>query len=405
MGIIPAYAGSTTATNASSPTVTDHPRIRGEHLYFDKPQTRNCGSSPHTRGALMFWTGGETERGIIPAYAGSTAGARAYTPSRPGSSPHTRGAPVRVPVIGGEMGIIPAYAGSTIRPPSRSRRPRDHPRIRGEHGRVLGDIGPGDGSSPHTRGAHLRQDRQLFGAGIIPAYAGSTQCAGIRLGERSGSSPHTRGALNLANTRNPLIRIIPAYAGSTRRRGMAASGSPDHPRIRGEHRRCYYFPLDRCGSSPHTRGALRQVRLGSPGRGIIPAYAGSTRARSVRFWRRWDHPRIRGEHRRPAGSGGGPAGSSPHTRGAPLPYHRGTSRVRIIPAYAGSTRAPARIPHLVQDHPRIRGEHGSPPPSTTAIAGSSPHTRGARRFLRRVGVEQPDHPRIRGEHRPEPEFW
>ena len=29
--IIPAYAGSTTATNANSPTAMDHPRIRGEH--------------------------------------------------------------------------------------------------------------------------------------------------------------------------------------------------------------------------------------------------------------------------------------------------------------------------------------------------------------------------------------
>ena len=52
-----------------------------------------------------------------------------------------------------------------------------------------------------------------------------------------------------------------------------------------------------------------------------------------------------------------PFGSSPHTRGAHLRRISHFLDDRIIPAYAGSTQAPARIPHLVQDHPRIRGEH------------------------------------------------
>ena len=60
---------------------------------------------------------------------------------------------------------------------------------------------------------------------------------------------------------------------------------------------------------------------------------------------------------------------------------------RIIPAYAGSTRAPARIPHLIQDHPRIRGEHRSTVGTTASKHGSSPHTRGAR-------LEIPAIPRI-----------
>ena len=71
-----------------------------------------------------------------------------------------------------------------------------------------------------------------------------------------------------------------------------------------------------------------------------------------------DHPRIRGEHCL-AGSAHVPGNG-------------------IIPAYAGSTAPDSRWPCLA--------------------AGSSPHTRGARRSIARtVGVRR-DHPRIRGEH-------
>ena len=154
-GIIPAYAGSTKPLAASSsilwgssphtrgaPSVSagweqdhgDHPRIRGEHSavgdHLAVPvgiipayagSTTQCvllardlrGSSPHTRGALATpCTQTTTFRdhprirgehghgggplgahpGIIPAYEGSTAGAPRGVPGRIGSSPHTRGA-------------------------------------------------------------------------------------------------------------------------------------------------------------------------------------------------------------------------------------------------------------------------------------------------------------------------
>ena len=70
----------------------DHPRIRGEHL----------------RGFLE-----------VPGYGGS--------------SPHTRGARVDDYFYDHPKVIIPAYAGSTQRRTAPDWRPRDHPRIRGEH--------------------------------------------------------------------------------------------------------------------------------------------------------------------------------------------------------------------------------------------------------------------------------
>ena len=93
------------------------------------------------------------------------------------------------------------------------------------------------------------------------------------------------------------------------------------------------------------------------------------------------------------------AGSSPHTRGA-----RGT---------------PLSLTRYEGDHPRIRGEHhgevaeveaavgiipayaGStqvPPNNAAGLTGSSPHTRGALERVRQRYVELGDHPRIRGEH-------
>ena len=135
--------------------------------------------------------------------------------------------------------------------------------------------------------------------------------------------------------------------------------SGDHPRTCGEH-------------GARSRRTPRRHR-------IIPAYAGSTLPDFVSFHLM--------------------SGSSPHTRGAP----RGRSRGCPSP----------------KDHPRIRGEHpdgrsagqrddGIIPAyagstshaedSRLDMAGSSPHTRGARQSCSRRPRGSRDHPRIRGEH-------
>ena len=152
-----------------------------------------------------------------------------------------------------------------------------------------------------------------------------------------GSSPHTRGALPSELRRGDGDRIIPAYAGSTPwfidSRGWLA----DHPRIRGEHSLREIDMASTPGSSPHTRGARHHHRHRSPAVGIIPAYAGSTPAATLRPFQTPDHPRIRGEHATPRPPSTGQTGSSPHTRGARDPPAPGGLQGRIIPAYAGST--------------------------------------------------------------------
>ena len=395
--IIPAYAGSTEPRPTARGGDEDHPRIRGEHAALASQAHSIAGSSPHTRGAQTHTSAPTRHTRIIPAYAGSTPRRRLQSRMRAdhprirgehnmsspigglmgGSSPHTRGA--RSVVVGGAGGgrIIPAYAGSTNLSNPRPTITPDHPRIRGEH-----------------PGHHVHQDDPDR---IIPAYAGSTSAlrSSIRVladhprirGEhpvcaldqvfRSGSSPHTRGAQLRREVGSRQVRIIPAYAGSTPSPVTRSGGGGDHPRIRGEHALALLLWRGEAGSSPHTRGAHGFANLLELSTGIIPAYAGSTAACAWTTPPTWDHPRIRGEHAQEIRADIPQWGSSPHTRGAHPKAIRRLHHERIIPAYAGSTRAGQDDRRRNADHPRIRGEHTAVDGKAPLLCGSSPHTRGA----------------------------
>ena len=173
-----------------------------------------------------------------------------------------------------------------------------------------------------------------------------------------GSSPHTRGAPRRRGRRVSCKGIIPAYAGSTTAQNARYGRKSDHPRIRGEHSSVDCPPTAAPGSSPHTRGAHPPAQPSLADDGIIPAYAGSTLRNAYKLMKLEDHPRIRGEH----GGWSAVRSASP----------------RIIPAYAGSTPTAAPVSRSREDHPRIRGEHISDGSTARISGGSSPHTRGAR---------------------------
>ena len=257
--------------------------------------------------------------------------------------------------------------------------------------------GRAKGSSPHTRGAPHNAPRTRGFSGIIPAYAGSTNAVDqppLFLGDHprirgehgsedewvplgTGSSPHTRGAPLRARVTVLEYGIIPAYAGSTQLRRWAAARRWDHPRIRGEHHFGHVSPSSSTGSSPHTRGALSCRPLRPRRHGIIPAYAGSTPLRCDIMTAGWDHPRIRGEHEVHIRPLQGVEGSSPHTRGARSRERTHPTHPGIIPAYAGSTFHMSVCAVGTWDHPRIRGEHSGAAVPEQPGPGSSPHTRGA----------------------------
>ena len=155
-------------------------------------------------------------------------------------------------------------------------RAADHPRIRGEHRLASEMLVTRPGSSPHTRGALHWVTTHCPSVGIIPAYAGSTVKPTTRPWCRAGSSPHTRGALCRLLRDGRYPRIIPAYAGSTSVAHSGRASDSDHPRIRGEHRRRAGRGIVPFGSSPHTRGARWRGAPSEQHHRIIPAYAGST---------------------------------------------------------------------------------------------------------------------------------
>ena len=274
--IIPAYAGSTRRRLQCTHHSPDHPRIRGEHVFQLMTKDPWPGSSPHTRGAhLAVGVQGVGDR-IIPAYAGSTYKNIVFIPVRIGSSPHTRGALEGERVHAVSEGIIPAYAGSTPSERGLTSRPADHPRIRGEHETDTTTSRLRAGSSPHTRGARLLGAAVVAGGGIIPAYAGST-LAGRRGARRGGDHPRIRGEhMPRMNPEEKGTGSSPHTRGAHVRPAPVEVDPLDHPRIRGEHGGFPRRAMCRRGSSPHTRGAPHPVPRRAGGGGIIPAYAGST---------------------------------------------------------------------------------------------------------------------------------
>ena len=171
-----------------------------------------------------------------------------------GSSPPTRGPPTGELPGSSRPGIIPAYAGTTRRQVWRRRRPRDHPRLRGDHGGLAMAVMLSPGSSPPTRGPP----------------------------EGSGRKAHTG-------------RIIPAYAWTTGPRRPGRPGARDHPRLRGDHAPSSPVLTETPGSSPPTRGPHSISRTYEADDGIIPAYAGTTpRASGARRRGRWIIPAYAG---------------------------------------------------------------------------------------------------------------
>ena len=193
-GIIPAYAGSTLRVRVRGVRGGDHPRVCGEHSMRSARRERTSGSSPRMRGAPFEDTKARFRLGIIPAYAGSTS--HIFSPASlcwdhprvcgehvqavdekgrtVGSSPRMRGARGAKKGVGMAGGIIPAYAGSTARCTPMQFLGKDHPRVCGEHPMLTSPIAQQVGSSPRMRGAQRDGARWVALGGIIPAYAGST---------------------------------------------------------------------------------------------------------------------------------------------------------------------------------------------------------------------------------------
>ena len=313
-----------------------------------------------------------------------------------GSSPLTRGKPGPPCRSRLGAGLIPAHAGKTSTYSHTRAHPRAHPRSRGENPRPCPPTRIRLGSSPLTRGKHVRAEKNADGDRLIPAHAGkTTACSPAsstrrahprsrgenvtpsrRRITRSGSSPLTRGKLAHVVLAVGVRGLIPAHAGKTFIWSAPPLKTAAHPRSRGENETAEGIEIEARGSSPLTRGKqrIRPARLRDAG--LIPAHAGKTPSTGACRGRWRAHPRSRGENNGKNAVLEIREGSSPLTRGKRHGEDGSSTLHGLIPAHAGKTTPGRGAGVGPRAHPRSRGENGYFSLISSASAGSSPLTRG-----------------------------
>ena len=280
-GLIPARAGKTHMILHLSNALWAHPRACGENWTNAGKELPFEGSSPRVRGKRLRTSDQDGLVRLIPARAGKTRRRRGRggrrrahpracgenvkavrrIPTLLGSSPRVRGKQHRAVKSRRGRGLIPARAGKT--PGARPDRPIQpaHPRACGENARGYTGHKPRTGSSPRVRGKHQAPQLRGQGPGLIPARAGKTRrtligywlpqahprACGENTGlagwgqARAGSSPRVRGKPARRPHRGHRPRLIPARAGKTRRRHHCRGRGGAHPRACGENRVRFAF--------------------------------------------------------------------------------------------------------------------------------------------------------------------
>ena len=194
--LIPAHAGKTTCCRRAKPLEWAHPRSREDNIFIVTPWGQGEGASLLTRGKQAHSLHEVVVRGLIPAHAGKTRGnrgarkgRRAHPRSRgenvltqqtgykeTGSSPLTRGKRQQDRHRQAAPRLIPAHAGKTPRYSHAAPSCAAHPRSHGENTGWLSEGGHHYGSSPLTRGKHMRTLSLPTLARLIPAHARKTSC-------------------------------------------------------------------------------------------------------------------------------------------------------------------------------------------------------------------------------------
>ena len=162
-------------------------------------------------------------------------------------------------------------------------------------------------------------------------------------GVPGGSPPHARGRRRRRSPAYGRTRITPACAGKTCAKSNGVANRTDHPRMRGEDTYVLKVKPANEGSPPHARG-----RLSGPGRHPL---------------NNPDHPRMRGEDVFTPGTTENIAGSPPHARGRRYLEADLRGKTGITPACAGKTALSFYYVVDGKDHPRMRGEDTTCPPS------------------------------------------
>ena len=152
--------------------------------------------------------------------------------------------------------------------------------------------------------SHFHQLRRIlrtvvprhWSAWLYPRSRGENLLLKWRACRSAGSSPLTRGKLRCTGIPIPGRRLIPAHAGKTKASLKISSRLAAHPRSRGKNSAvpCLSYPV--VGSSPLTRGKPSRRVTFPLTVGLIPAHAGKTSHLGAQIIHCWAHPRSRGEN-------------------------------------------------------------------------------------------------------------
>ena len=197
----------------------------------------------------------------------------------------------------------------------------------------------------------------------------------------AGSSPLTRGKPFPGARGDLRRRLIPAHAGKTSSTSPATPPSTAHPRSRGENSAVGVSGRSGAGSSPLTRGKRQYDPTYRTHSRLIPAHAGKTGASLGWVSGSPAHPRSRGENQERAKTMALNNGSSPLTRGKRCGQCCARGSARLIPAHAGKTEVMSGCMFGLSAHPRSRGENALVLEAVGLHGGSSPLTRGKRRVV------------------------
>ncbi len=265
--LIPACAGNIRQTKVERRATSAHPRVCGEHV-SDHSRFAVClGSSPRVRGTSRERQKERHQRRLIPACAGNIPGQRqsehistahprvcgehlvgsASWSSRYGSSPRVRGTWLGYWLAWGLARLIPACAGNMAWAWSWAWDGAAHPRVCGEHIRVISNLRDQVGSSPRVRGT-------------------------------SKPSPPSRQAATKS------LRLIPACAGNMSWVVSPEYLQPAHPRVCGEHSSFCSRASHQTGSSPRVRGTSPSGCGSGQIPRLIPACAGNIGLAGLAAW-------------------------------------------------------------------------------------------------------------------------
>ena len=355
---IPAWAGETPPTLASTDDQPVYPRVGGGNRRSSRPKRRLGGLSPRGRGKHFLAANADAARRSIPAWAGETCwrairlfgcavyprvGGGNHKPICGGNkacglSPRGRGkqfAEIRPDII---WGSIPAWAGETSNNLNPNPKWRVYPRV---------------------------------GGGNFPGPCPKAGPVGL--------SPRGRGKPAQANARDAMDGSIPAWAGETHIADGGGREGKVYPRVGGGNENRMSSSASRMGLSPRGRGKPVEILIVPCDHRSIPAWAGETTMPPSLTPMRPVYPRVGGGNSSGVSARPHIDGLSPRGRGKLVLALQHREALRSIPAWAGETYRGRVQQFEWAVYPRVGGGNLPIPRCAKSADGLSPRGRGKRR--------------------------